>query len=222
MFSIESILESVNMYGIWAVYTALFGIIFAESGLFIGFFLPGDSLLFTTGFLAQKGVFGLNIYVLIIGYFLAAVLGDNVGYTFGKKVGKRLFSKKESLFFHKDNLLKAEQFYKKYGKKTIILARFVPIVRTFAPIVAGMGDMHYSTFFVYNIIGAVLWAIGLPLGGYFLGGLIPGSEKYLEVIILGIVFLSLTPTFYHIAKDKDSRDGIIKLTKSALGRRNKS
>lgn len=219
MFSIEMILESVNIYGLWAVYTALFGIIFAESGLFIGFFLPGDSLLFTTGFLAQKGVFGLNIYILIAGYFLAAVLGDNVGYTFGKKVGKRLFNKKDSLLFHKDNLIKAQDFYKKYGKKTIILARFVPIVRTFAPIVAGMGDMHYSTFFAYNIIGGILWAIGLPLTGYFLGGLIPGSEKYLELIILGIVFLSLTPTFYHLAKDKDSRNGILKLGRGIFNRK---
>ncbi len=219
MFNIEPLLEGVNMFGLWAVYAALFSVIFAESGLFIGFFLPGDSLLFTTGFLAQKGVFGLNIYVLIIGYFLAAVIGDNVGYTFGKKVGKRLFNKKDSLLFHKDNLLKAQEFYKKHGKKTIILARFVPIVRTFAPIVAGMGDMHYSTFFAYNVIGGALWAIGLPLGGYFLGGFIPGSEKYLEIIIVGIIFLSLTPTFYHVIKDKESRDGIMKLAFSFVKRK---
>lgn len=209
--NIEHILESVSQFGIWAIYASLFGVIFAESGLLIGFFLPGDSLLFTTGFLAQKGIFGLNIYLLIIGYFIAAVLGDNVGYAFGKRFGKRLFNKKDSLLFHKNNLVKAQDFYEKHGKKTIILARFVPIVRTFAPIVAGIGDMHYPTFFAYNVIGGVLWAIGLPLAGYFLGGLFPQSEKYLEPIVFGIIFLSLLPTFYHLAKDKESRDGIKKM-----------
>ena len=132
--NIEHILESVSQYGIFAVYSVLFGIIFAESGLLIGFFLPGDSLLFTAGFLAQKGIFGLNIWVLIVGFFIAAVVGDSVGYSFGKRVGRRLFNKEDSVLFHKDNLLRAEAFYKKHGKKTIILARFVPIVRTFAPI----------------------------------------------------------------------------------------
>lgn len=211
--NIEHILEILNQYGIWAVYSALFGVIFAESGLLIGFFLPGDSLLFTTGFLAQKNVFGLNIYVLIIGFFIAAVVGDNVGYSFGKRFGRRLFNKKDSMLFHKNNLIKAEMFYEKHGKKTIILARFVPIVRTFAPIVAGIGDMHYPTFFAYNLIGGALWAIGLPLVGYFLGGLIPESEKYLEVIVIGIVLLSLFPTFYHLAKDAESRNGVKKMIK---------
>lgn len=220
--NIEHILSLLNSHGIWAVYTGLFGVIFAESGLFFGFFLPGDSLLFTTGFLAQKGVFGLNIYILMLGYFLAAVAGDNVGYSFGRKFGKRLFNKKDSLLFHKDNLLKAQKFYEKYGKKTIILARFVPIVRTFAPIVAGIGDMHYSTFFAYNIIGGILWAIGLPLAGFFLGGLIPQSEKYLEVIVLTIVFLSLIPTFVHLIKDAESRDGIKHLIKSFIKKSNKA
>jgi membrane-associated protein len=214
--NIEHILEIISQHGIWAVYSALFGVIFAESGLLIGFFLPGDSLLFTTGFLAQKGIFGLNIYVLMVGYFLAAVLGDNVGYSFGKKFGKKLFNKKDSMLFHKDNLKKAQDFYTKHGRKTIILARFVPIVRTFAPIVAGMGDMHYTTFLAFNIIGGLLWAVGLPLAGFFLGGLIPGSEKYLEFIIIGIVLLSLLPTFYHVAKDKESRDGLKKIAHHAI------
>lgn len=216
--NIEHILESVSQYGVFAVYTVLFGVIFAESGLLIGFFLPGDSLLFTAGFLAQKGVFGLNIWVLIIGFFVAAVLGDSVGYSFGKRVGRRLFNKEDSVFFHKDNLLKAEAFYKKYGKKTIILARFVPVVRTFAPIVAGMGDMHYKTFLAYNIVGGVLWAIGLPLAGFFLGSLVPGSEKYLEIIIIGIVILSILPTFIHIYKDPHQRKEIHKFVLGKLKR----
>ena len=216
--NIEHILQIISQYGILPLYFSLFGVIFAESGLLIGFFLPGDSLLFTTGFLAQKGIFGLNIYVLIAGYFIAAVAGDNVGYAFGKKFGKRLFNKKDSLLFHKDNLRNAQKFYEKHGRKTIILARFVPIVRTFAPIVAGMGEMHYASFFTFNIIGGILWAIGLPLGGYFLGGLIPGSAKYLELIIIGIIFLSLTPTFYHLAKDAESREGVKKIAKHILKR----
>ena len=216
--NIEYILESLSTQGLLGVYFALFGIIFAESGLFFGFFLPGDSLLFSTGFLAQKGLFGLNIYVLIIGFFLAAVLGDNVGYLFGKRFGKKLFRKEDSIFFHKDHIKRSEKFYEKYGKKTIILARFVPIVRTFAPIVAGIGNMHYPTFFTYNIIGGLLWAVGLPLAGFFLGSAIPQSEKYLELIILGIIFLSLTPTFYHILKEKEGRDGIKKLFGKLLGK----
>lgn len=220
--NIEHILEIISQHGIWAVYSALFGVIFAESGLLIGFFLPGDSLLFTTGFLAQKSVFGLNIYVLIVGYFFAAVAGDNVGYSFGKKFGKRLFKRKDSLFFHKDNLKKAQDFYKKYGRKTIILARFVPIVRTFAPIVAGMADMHYPTFFSFNIIGGVLWAIGLPLAGYFLGGFIPQSEQYLELIIFGIIFLSLLPTFIHLVKDSESRKGIKNVIRLVVSKVKKS
>jgi len=214
--NIEHILESVNHYGVYAVYAVLFGVIFAESGLLIGFFLPGDSLLFTAGFLAQKGLFGLNIWVLIVGFFAAAVLGDNVGYSFGRRVGRRLFNKQDSVLFHKNNLTKAEDFYKKHGKKTIILARFVPVVRTFAPIVAGMGDMHYSTFVFYNIIGGLLWAVGLPLAGFFLGNLIPESEKYLEVIVLGIVFLSLLPTLHHILKDPNARREIRKFIAGKL------
>ena len=211
--NIELILESVINYSTYAAYFALFGIIFAESGLLIGFFLPGDSLLFTTGFLASKGL--LNIYVLVIVYFLGAVLGDSVGYAFGHKIGKRLFKKEDSIFFHKDNLLKAKTFYEKYGKKTIILARFIPIVRTFAPIVAGIGDMHYITFLTYNIIGGILWAIGLPVAGYFLGSLIPDVDKYLIPIVGIIIVISLIPTVYHLAKNEHSRKGIYKIAKKA-------
>lgn len=209
MFHIEDILQSVSTgFGLLAVYAVLFGIIFAESGLLIGFFLPGDSLLFTSGFLAQKGVFGLNIWILMVGFFIAAVVGDNVGYSFGKRVGKRIFNRESSLLFKKKNLEHANAFYKKHGRKTIIIARFVPVVRTFAPIVAGAGDMHYPTFLMFNVIGGVLWAIGLPLAGYFLGSAIPASEKYLEIVILGIVGISLLPAVWHVLKEKSNRDAI--------------
>lgn len=199
---IETLIRAVGMIGVWAI-------VFAESGLLIGLFLPGDSLLFTAGFLASQDF--LNIYLLTLGAFIAAVVGDNVGYAFGHKVGKRLFQKEDSLLFHKDHLLKAQEFYKKHGKKTIILARFVPIVRTFAPIVAGMGDMEYKTFFTYNIIGALFWAVGITLLGYTLGSSIPGVEENIDIIIIGIVVVSVLPNAYHILKNPDTRKQMLSL-----------
>src|ERR1035437_7803359 len=136
----------------------IFFIVFAESGLFFGFFFPGDSLLFTAGFLASQGL--ISPAWLFIGAFLAAVIGDSVGYAFGKKVGHKIFAKENSFFFNKKYINRSEKFYKKYGKKTIILARFMPIVRTFAPILAGVGNMPYRIFLSYNIIGGFLWSIG--------------------------------------------------------------
>lgn len=193
-FDIEGLIQTVGMVGVWAI-------VFAESGLLIGFFLPGDSLLFTSGFLASQGFY--NVYILSIGAFTAAVLGDNVGYSFGAKFGRKLFQKEDSLLFHKDHLTKAENFYKKHGKKTIIIARFIPIVRTFAPIVAGMANMEYKTFFSYNIIGGFLWAIGLTFLGFILGNSIPGVKDYIEVITIAIIILSLLPNAYHFAKDPE-------------------
>lgn len=207
-------MEYLIKFGQIVAYPALFAIVFAESGLLFGFFLPGDSLLFTAGFLASRDL--LNIYLLVPLLFIAAVLGDSVGYTFGHKVGRRLFNKKDSLLFHKDNLLKAQQFYEKHGKKTIIIARFMPIVRTFAPIVAGVGDMEYRTFLVYNVIGGFFWAVGVTLLGFFLGQAIPNVEKYFELIIIIIVVISILPSVYHILKEEDSRKGLIKLVKKIL------
>lgn len=176
-------------------------IVFAESGLFFGFFLPGDSLLFTAGLLASQG--HMNIVLLVTGCIVAAIAGDSVGYAFGRKVGKTLFTREDSFFFHKKHAERAEKFYEKYGVKTIIIARFVPIVRTFAPIVAGVGNMHYRTFITYNIIGGVFWAGSLTLMGYFLGTLIPGISKYLDVIIIGIIILSFVPIAYEWIKERN-------------------
>lgn len=195
-FDIETLIRTVGLLGVW-------GMVFAESGLLIGFFLPGDSLLFTSGFLASQGFY--NVYLLSIGAFVAAVIGDNVGYSFGAKIGRKLFQKEDSLLFHKDHLLKAENFYKKHGKKTIIIARFIPIVRTFAPIVAGMGNMEYKTFLSYNIIGGFLWSIGLTFLGFMLGNSIPGVREHIDVITIGIIILSLLPNAYHFAKDPSMR-----------------
>ncbi len=197
-----------------AGYLGLFGIIFAESGLFIGFFLPGDSLLFTSGFLASQGF--LNIWLLLLIVFIGAVLGDSVGYAFGYKVGPLIFTKEESIFFHKDHLEKARIFYEKYGPKAIIIARFMPVIRTFAPILAGVGEMAYSKFLFYNIIGGVLWGAGLPILGYYLGRTIPNIDHYLVPIILIIIFLSLLPSIIHIWKNRGERDRIWNLIKKKL------
>lgn len=183
-----------------AGYLGVFAIIFAESGLLVGFFLPGDSLLFTAGFLASQGFF--NIVTLTTLTFIAAVSGDSVGYMFGHKIGKKLFQKEDSIFFHKKHLLRAQKFYEKHGGKAITLARFLPVVRTFAPIVAGMGDMPYKKFLLYNILGGFLWAVLIPVLGYYLGSTIPGVDKYLLPILAVIIIISVLPTAFHLIKEK--------------------
>jgi len=184
---------------VWLIKTAgylgLFSIIFAESGLFFGFFLPGDSLVFTAGFLASQNY--LNIFFLCLILFVAAVLGDNVGYWFGEKVGPMIFRRKDSLFFRHENVERAHEFFEKYGGKSLILARFVPVVRTFVPIVAGVAKMDYRKFLIYNLTGGFLWTVGLSLTGYFLGRLIPDVDRYLLPIILLIIFVSILPGLGH-------------------------
>src|SRR5680860_98240 len=180
-------------------YVGLFVIIFAETGLLIGFFLPGDSLLFTAGFVASQDI--LNIWVLIPVCFIAAVTGDAVGYAFGKRVGRNLFKKEESRFFKPANLVRAEAFMETKGGMAIILARFIPFARTFVPIVAGISSMKYPRFLMYNVVGAILWAIGLPLAGYYLGSAIPNIEHYLLPVVLLVIILSLIPSSYHVWKE---------------------
>jgi membrane-associated protein len=190
--------DAVTAFGLFAHFI-IFAIVFAESGLLFGFFLPGDSLLFTAGFLASQGY--LNLPLLLVGCFIAAVTGDQVGYWFGHRFGRRLFDREESFFFHRKNIERTEAFYRKHGGKTIVLARFLPAIRTFAPIVAGVGSMRYRDFVFYNILGAVLWAIGVTLAGYFLGSVIPDVDKYLIPIILLIIFVSALPTLVHFWQD---------------------
>jgi len=187
-----------------AGYIGLFLIIFAESGLFFGFFLPGDSLLLTAGLLASRGVGGLNIFVLIPLLFVAAVLGDSVGYWFGAKTGPRIFSRDDSLLFRRKNLVAAKAFYEKHGGKTIVLARFMPFIRTFAPIVAGAAEMHYRYFLSYNLIGGALWTIGVTLAGYFLATLIPQDQldRYFTYIVIAVVVLSALPTLIHLWREE--------------------
>jgi len=184
-----------------AGYLGLFGIVFAESGLFVGFFLPGDSLLFTAGFLASQGF--LNIWILAPLAFIAAILGDNFGYAFGRRVGPAIFTRERSLFFHKEYLERARIFYEAHGGKAIVLARFLPVIRTFAPILAGVGRMRWPTFLFYNVIGAVLWAIGLTFLGFYLGNAIPNIDRYLVPIVLVIVIISSLPALLHLVRHRE-------------------
>ncbi len=172
-------------------YVGVFITIFAESGFLFGFFLPGDSLLFTLGILSAQGIF--NIYYLIGLCIVAAILGDSFGYYIGNRFGSRLFNKKDSLFFKKEYVERTQAYFLKYGKRTIIMARFVPIVRTFAPILAGVGKMDYKTFVSYNIVGGIVWAGGVLSIAYILGTKIPGIEDYLGYIIVGIILVSVIP-----------------------------
>lgn len=186
-----------------AGYIGVSGIVFAESGLLVGFFLPGDSLLFTAGFLASQGFFNISVMVALC--FVAAVTGDSVGYAFGHRWGRKLFNRPDSRFFKQENLIRAEKFYEKHGGKTIIMARFIPVVRTFAPIVAGMGQMSYPKFLSYNILGGAAWAIGLLLLGYWLGGTIPNIDRYLLPILALIIFLSVLPGILEMLKTPERR-----------------
>lgn len=196
--SLQDLIASIGYLGI-------FGMTFAESGLFFGFFLPGDSLLFTAGLLASQKVF--NIWILLPLITLGAIGGDSIGFWTGKKFGNWLLKQKESFFFQKKHLESTKRFYEKHGGKTLILARFIPAIRTFAPIVAGMADMHYGSFITYNIVGGLIWSFGMTLLGYFLGSIIPDVDKYLLPIIGIIIILSVIPAIIHFLKDKQEKVG---------------
>ena len=177
----------------WGGYVGLTAIIFIETGLLIGFFLPGDSLLVTAGLLASQPEFGLNVYLLGVLLSVAAIVGDTVGYFIGRQMGPRIFTREDSLLFHKKHLIAAQDFYERHGGKTIVIARFVPIIRTFAPVVAGVGSMKYQSFLAYNIFGGLLWIWSLLFTGYFLGRYIPGIDQHIEIVILVVIFLSILP-----------------------------
>lgn len=183
-------------------YVGIFIIVFAESGLFFGFFLPGDSLLLTAGLFAYKG--DLNIWILFPLIFIAAVLGDNVGFWFGHKAGPPLFKKEESLLFKPRNLLAAQAFFEKNGGKTLVLARFMPFIRTFVPIVAGAALMEYRRFFLFNVIGGLLWGCGVTLAGYLLGSLFPADvlDRYFLLIVVIVIVVSASPTLYHLWSER--------------------
>lgn len=201
----------------WAGVLGVAFIIFAESGLLIGFFLPGDSLLFTAGFLTQTGFLPINIHLLVLILFIAAVSGDSVGYTFGRRVGRKLYERPNSRWFKQEHVQKAEAFYAKYGGKTIILARFIPFVRTFAPIIAGTAKMHYTKFITYNVIGGLIWAVGVTYLGYFLGEILTRAgykiDQVLLPIIVIIILISLLPPAFHLLRHKERRKVLWNATK---------
>lgn len=178
-------------------------IVFAESGLLFGFFFPGDTLLFLAGTLAAQGQFSIFTAVPVI--MISAILGGRVGYTIGQRAGPKLFKKEDGILFRREYIERSEAFYKKHGGKTIIIARFVPIVRTFAPVVAGMANMDKRRFMFYNVAGSALWGAGVTLLGYYLGQYIPNIDKYLLPIVGAVMLLSFGPAVYHIFKDPASR-----------------
>ncbi|CAN5231921.1 VTT domain-containing protein [soil metagenome] len=206
LFDAERLIETVGLLGVFAI-------VFAESGLLVGFFLPGDSLLFTAGFLASSPeavdeVLHLPLVPLLIGCFVAAVAGDQVGYLFGRRVGPALFGRPNSRFFRQEHVEKADRFFERHGAKTIVLARFVPIVRTFAPIMAGVGRMNYRVFVSFNMVGGFLWAIGVTMLGYFLGQ-IKAVEENLQIAILAVVAVSLTPIALEVIKSRRDRRSVV-------------
>ena len=176
----------------WGGLLVLTIIIFAETGILAGFFLPGDSLLLTAGLLASHGI--IDIYGILFFLTSAAIAGDSFGYWIGIKTGPRIFKKEKSLFFAKDHLIKAAEFYKKYGGKTIILARFIPFARTFLPVIAGAAKMEYRSFLFFNVAGGIIWVFSLSLLGYFFGD-IPVVKNNFEYVIIGVIALSLFPVF---------------------------
>lgn len=192
-------------------YLGVFTIVFLESGMLVGFFFPGDSLLFTAGFLASQGF--LDIKILVPGCFLAAVAGNSLGYLLGKKIGRKLFNKEKSIWFNQKHLMRAESFYKKHGGKAVVLAQFVPVVRAFVPFVAGVGVMQYRRFVFFNFFGAILWAIGVTIAGFYLGSTIPNVDRYLLPIVGLIIIASILPAIHHALVDAEIRASIIKRLK---------
>jgi membrane-associated protein len=203
-FIIDTMLDKFGIF----VYFGLFFIIFAETGLAVGFFLPGDSLLVVAGLFAAAGK--LNLFVLLISLFIAGIIGDLVGYLTGRRMGKTIFSRPKSKVFNPNHLVKAQKFYEKYGGKTIILARFVPIVRTFAPIVAGAAEMPYRDFAFYNILGSFLWIFSMLLAGYFLGGIVESAfgiklDEHIDKVVIVVVFISILAMIIEYLKARRER-----------------
>lgn len=206
VFSVDNIIQTGGLL-------LISFIVFAESGLLVGFFLPGDSLLFGAGLAASQGSFSLLILMLCV--VAAAVIGDNVGYSIGRRAGPRIFKKQDGIIFRQEYLQTAEKFYEKHGGKTIILARFTPIVRTFAPVVAGASKMDRRRFMIFNIIGGTLWGAGIPALGFFIGERIPHLDRYIEVVIIGVMVASIGIAALHVLKDKKTRTLLLEKIKKS-------
>ena len=184
----------------WGGYVLLVAIVFAETGLLIGCFLPGDSLLITAGLLAAAG--HLNIWWINVLLIVAAIVGDSVGYAIGARLGPRIFTREKSLLFNPKHVVRTQQFYEKYGPKTIVIARFVPIIRTFAPVLAGVGAMHYRRFLTYNVLGGIGWVASMSWAGYLLGHLVPNISRHMHVLVIVIIVLSCVPIAVEIYRER--------------------
>jgi membrane-associated protein len=184
----------------WGGLAMICAIVFAETGLMIGFFLPGDSLLVTAGVFAAAGHIDLSTTLWLVS--LCAVSGDQLGYCIGQKTGTTLFNRDDSLLFKRSHVLRAQQFYEKYGAKTIVIARFVPIIRTFAPVVAGVGQMPYRRFVAYNVVGGIFWVFSMVLLGYFVAGVVPNIDKQIHKVILVVIFLSILPAIIEFIRER--------------------
>jgi membrane-associated protein len=206
MFDITHLIQTGGLVLIAAV-------IFAESGMMVGFLFPGDTLLFSAGILAASG--NLPIVWTIAVIAAAAIAGDNTGYHIGRLLGPKLFTKKDGIVFRHEHIMRAEAFYEKYGSKTMLLAHFVPVVRSFAPVTAGAGKMNYTQFIFFDAIGDIAWAASVTLIGYYLGSRVPGIEKYIEPLLLIIVLIFLIPTLYHVFKDPKIRAKLSRKNRSA-------
>lgn len=193
MFNVTNILQTGGLLLVLLI-------IFAESGLMLGFFLPGDTLLLSAGVFAAQGKLPGGLLVLTIGVAIAAVAGDNIGYQIGRRYGRRLFRKPDGLIFRQSYVQRSEAFFERFGNKTMLLAHFVPVVRTFAPVVAGVAEMPYRQFVVFDLIGDTAWAIIVPLIGYFFGTRIPNIDKYILFVVAAAVLLSFGPMVYHLTK----------------------
>ena len=197
IYDVESLVRVGGIIGLTTI-------VFVETGLLIGFFLPGDSLLVTAGLFAARG--DLDLLTLILCLSAAAILGDTLGYNIGARAGPRLFSRPDSLLFNKKHLITTKEFYDHHGPFTIVIARFVPIVRTFAPVVAGVGAMTYKRFVAYNVVGGIGWVLSMILGGYFLGQLIPNIHKNIDKVIVVVIFLSLLPIIVKYLRERGKQD----------------
>ena len=210
----QAFIDFIVHFGVVAILL----VVFAESGLLFGFVFPGDSLLFTAGYMVQQHILPIDIHFFALLLSLMAILGDSVGYTFGHKVGRKLFERENSRFFKKKYLVQAEKFYEKHGSLTVVLARFVPIVRTFAPIVAGASKMHYRTFIIFNIIGGVIWATLFTYLGFFAGKALTDAGVNIEVAALIIIFLSVLPMIIHALKQEHTRAALRQQASVLLGK----
>lgn len=209
MFDLVSLIKGAGYLGVAAI-------VFTESGLLIGLFFPGDSLLFTAGFLASQGY--LSIVPLLLIAFIAAVLGDNTGYWLGKRFGPSVFRRQGSLLLDPDHVRRAEEYFQKHGPKTIILARFIPVIRSIVPILAGVGSMHWRTFFFFNVVGGLMWGVGVTLAGYYVGSVIPNIDTYIIPITLLIILVSVAPGLWHVLRDESNRAQMTAKIKELLRR----